>query len=148
MINFNTQIITIFTANYCSLKKVLSMELYFIIGILLVGLCAGVLSGLFGIGGGIVIVPALVMIFGLAQQTAQGTTLALLSIPVSLVAALNYTKAGLIDWKIAVILAVGFVIGGYFGSKIAVNIDATVMKKMFAILMIVLAVKMLLEKKT
>ncbi len=124
------------------------MELYFIIGILLVGLCAGVLSGLFGIGGGIVIVPALVMIFGLAQQTAQGTTLALLSIPVSLVAALNYTKAGLIDWKIAVILAVGFVIGGYFGSKIAVNIDATVMKKMFAILMIVLAVKMLLEKKT
>jgi len=123
------------------------MEIYYVVGILLVGLGAGVLSGLFGIGGGIVIVPALVMIFGLAQQTAQGTTLALLSIPVSLVAALNYTKAGLIDWKIAVILAVGFVIGGYFGSKIAVNLDATIMKKMFAVLMILLAAKMLLEKK-
>lgn len=123
------------------------MDIYIVLGILLVGLCAGVLSGLFGIGGGIIIVPALVMIFGLSQQTAQGTTLALLSIPVSLVAAINYTKAGLIDWKIAVILAVGFVIGGYYGSKWAVNIDADSMKKMFAVLMIVLAIKMLLEKK-
>lgn len=123
------------------------MTIYQIVGVLIVGISAGVLSGLFGIGGGVVIVPLLVMIFGLTQQTAQGTTLAMLSIPVSLVAAINYTKAGMVDWKIAIILAVGFIVGGFFGSKFAVNIDGAVMKKMFAVLMIVLAIKMLLEKK-
>jgi len=123
------------------------MTYYYLGGVLLVGLVAGILSGLFGIGGGVIIVPALVMMFGLSQQTAQGTTLAMLSIPVSLVAALNYTKAGMVSWKFAVILAIGFVIGGFFGSKFAVGIDGAVMKKMFAILMIILAVKMLLEKK-
>lgn len=123
------------------------MTVYYIGGVLLVGIIAGILSGLFGIGGGIVIVPALVMLFGFGQQTAQGTTLALLSIPVSLVAALNYTKAGMVDWKAAVILAIGFIAGGFFGSKMAVGVDGNVMKKMFAVLMIVMAVKMLFEKK-
>jgi uncharacterized membrane protein YfcA len=123
------------------------MTYYYLGGVLLIGLVAGVLSGLFGIGGGVIIVPALVMLFGLSQQTAQGTTLAMLSIPVSLVAALNYTKAGMVSWKFAIFLAIGFVIGGFFGSKFAVGIDGAVMKKMFAILMIILAVKMLLEKK-
>lgn len=123
------------------------MTIQYIAGILILGIVAGILSGLFGIGGGIVIVPLLVMIFGLSQQTAQGTTLAMLSIPVSLVAAINYTKAGMISWKVAILLAVGFMIGGFFGSKIAVNINADIMKKMFAVLMILLAVKMLVEKK-
>lgn len=123
------------------------MTIYYVGGVLIIGIVAGVLSGLFGIGGGIVIVPALVMLFGLSQQTAQGTTLALLSIPVSLVAAMNYTKAGMVDWKAAVILALGFIVGGYFGSKLAVGIDGALMKKMFAVLMIVMALKMLFEKK-
>ncbi len=123
------------------------MTILQIIGVLVLGLAAGVLSGLFGIGGGVVIVPMLIMIFGLSQQTAQGTTLAMLSIPVSLVAAINYTKAGMISWKIAVLLAIGFVVGGYFGSKFAVGLDGAIMKKMFAVLMIILAVKMLVEKK-
>ncbi len=128
-------------------KNETMMTYYTIGGVLLVGILAGVLSGLFGIGGGVVIVPALVMIVGLSQQTAQGTTLAMLSIPVSLIAALNYTKAGMVSWKYAVILAVGFMVGGFFGSKVAVGLDGQLMKKMFAILMIVLAIKMLLEKK-
>ncbi len=123
------------------------MTIYYILGVLVLGILAGLLSGLFGIGGGVVIVPILVILFGLNQQTAQGTTLAMLSIPVSLVAAMNYTKAGMISWKIAAILALGFIIGGFFGSKIAVSIDGVLMKKMFAILMILLALKMLLEKK-
>lgn len=123
------------------------MTIYYILGVLVLGILAGLLSGLFGIGGGVVIVPILVILFGLNQQTAQGTTLAMLSIPVSLVAAMNYTKAGMISWKIAAILALGFIIGGFFGSKIAVSIDGGLMKKMFAILMILLALKMLLEKK-
>lgn len=129
------------------LKTDIRMTIYHIVGVLILGIAAGVLSGLFGIGGGVVIVPLLVMFFGLSQQTAQGTTLAMLSIPVSLVAAINYTKAGMVSWRIAVILAVGFVIGVFFGSKFAVNIDGAVMKKMFAVLMIGLAIKMLLEKK-
>ncbi len=123
------------------------MTYYYIGGVLLLGVLAGILSGLFGIGGGVVIVPALVMLFGLSQQTAQGTTLAMLSIPVSIVAAINYTKAGMISWKVALMLAAGFMIGGFIGSKIAIGIDGAVMKKLFAILMIILAVKMLLAKK-
>ncbi len=123
------------------------MTVYYIGGVLIVGIVAGILSGLFGIGGGVVIVPALVMIFGLSQQTAQGTTLAMLSIPVSLIAAMNYTKEGMVNWKVAIFLAVGFMIGGFFGSKVAVGVDPALMKKLFAILMIVLAVKMLLDKK-
>jgi len=123
------------------------MTVYYIGGVLIVGIMAGILSGLFGIGGGIVIVPALVMLFGKDQQMAQGTTLAMLAFPVVLAAAYNYTKAEMVDWKIAGLLAIGFVVGGFFGSKIAVGIDGTIMKKMFAVLMLVLAVKMLLEKK-
>lgn len=122
------------------------MDIYYIIGILLLGILAGMLSGMFGIGGGIVIVPILVLVFGLSQQTAQGTTLAMLSIPVSFVAALNYTKAKMIDWRIALLLAVGFMLGGYFGSKMAISLDPGVMKKMFAVLMIAMATKFLLEK--
>jgi len=128
-------------------EKEMEMTYYYIGGALLLGIVAGILSGLFGIGGGVVIVPLLVMLFGLSQQTAQGTTLAMLSIPVSLVAAINYTKAEMVDWKIAVLLAIGFMLGGFFGSKFAIGIDGALMKKMFAVLMIVLAVKMLLEKK-
>lgn len=131
----------------CRIKKEIQMTYYYIGGVLLLGILAGVLSGMFGIGGGVVIVPALVIFFGLTQQTAQGTTLAMLSIPVSIVAALNYTKAGMIDWKVAIILAAGFIVGGFFGSKIAVGVDGAVMKKLFAVLMIVLAIKMLVEKK-
>lgn len=124
------------------------MSISSIIGIIILGVAAGVLSSLVGIGGGIVIVPVLVMAFGLSQQTAQGTTLAMLSFPVSLVAAITYHKKGMVDWKIALILCAGFVIGGYFGSKVAVELPTGTIKKIFAVIMIIIAVKFLfIDKK-
>ena len=128
-------------------QKTVNMELGAIIGIVILGLAAGVLSSMVGIGGGIVIVPVLVLVFGLSQHTAQGTTWAMLSFPVSLVAAITYHKKGLVDWRIAMILCVGFLIGGYFGSKVAVTIPAGTIKKVFAVLMIIIAIKFLFFEK-
>ncbi len=119
---------------------------YFLM-IILVGILAGVLSSLVGIGGGIVLVPALVIGFGFSQQMAQGTTLAMLSIPVSFVAAYSYSKNGFVDWKMAALLGIGFMIGGYVGSKFAMNLNTQTLKKMFAILMLVMALKMLFFDK-
>lgn len=123
------------------------MSISYIVGIILIGFGAGVLSSMVGIGGGIVIVPTLVLLFGMSQHTAQGTTLAMLSFPVSLVAAWTYTKKGMVDWKVAMILCVGFIIGGYLGSKQAVNLSPHIIKKVFAIIMIAIAVKYLFFEK-
>jgi uncharacterized protein len=118
-----------------------------IVGLIILGVIAGILSSLVGIGGGIVIVPVLVMAFGLSQHTAQGTTLAMLSFPVALVGALNYYKKGMVDWRIALILCVGFVVGGYFGSKFALGISEKTIKRFFACLMIIVAFKMFWETR-
>lgn len=124
------------------------MTLGSIIGLVALGILAGVLSSLVGIGGGIVIVPILVLLFGLSQHTAQGTTLAMLSFPVSLVAAITYHKKGMVDWRIALILCAGFVVGGYFGSKVAVDLPTGTIKKVFAVILIIVAVKFLfIDKK-
>ena len=118
-----------------------------IIGLLLVGLAAGFLSSMVGICGGIVIVPALVFFFGFAQKEAQGTSLALLSIPVAFVAAYNYHKQGQVDWKVALILACTFVVGGFLGSKFVLGLDTAIVKKIFAVAMIAIAVKYLFFDK-
>lgn len=123
------------------------MDIGYIIGLLAVGFLAGFLSSLVGIGGGVVVVPALVLIFGITQKTAQGTTLAMLSFPVALIAAYNYYKAGAVDWKIAGILAVTFIIGGFLGSKIVVGLDMSVVKKIFAVVMLIIAFKYLFFDK-
>lgn len=118
-----------------------------IAGIVAIGFIAGILSGMVGIGGGIVIVPALVILLGISQHTAQGTTLAMLSFPVSLVAAYQYSKQGNVDWKIALLLCFGFVLGGYLGSKFALSISSLMIKRIFAILLIVIAIKFLFFDK-
>lgn len=118
-----------------------------IIGLLLIGIVAGMLSGLVGIGGGIVIVPCLVLIYGLTQKEAQGTSLALLSIPVTFIAAYTYHKEGYVNWKIALILACGFVLGGFLGGKIVLGLDTAVVKKIFAVAMIIIAIKYLFFDK-
>lgn len=118
-----------------------------IAGIIAIGFVAGILSGMVGIGGGIVIVPALVLLLGISQHTAQGTTLAMLSFPVSLVAAYQYSKQGSVDWKIAMLLCLGFMLGGYLGSKFALSISSIVIKRIFAIIMIVIAIKFLFFDK-
>ncbi len=123
------------------------MTMTSILMIVLVGIVAGLLSSMVGIGGGVVIVPALVLLLGMSQHHAQGTTLAMLSIPVSLVAAFTYYKKGMVDWRIAIILAIGFVVGGYFGSRVAVNMSPLAIKRFFAIVMIVIALKYLFVDK-
>jgi uncharacterized protein len=126
---------------------VIVMSISTIIGLIILGIAAGALSAIVGIGGGIVIVPVLVMAFGLSQHNAQGTTLAMLSFPVALVSAYNYHKQGLVDWKFALIICFGFVIGGYFGSKVAIELSPRVIKRIFACLMIVVAIKMFYDTR-
>jgi hypothetical protein len=123
------------------------MNLGTLIVVIVIGIAAGALSGLVGIGGGIVIVPLLIMFLGFSQQTAQGTTLAMLSFPVSFVGAYTYWQKGMVDWKIAILLCLGFVVGGYFGSKYAVSVSPYLLKKIFAVLLIVIAVKFLFFDK-
>ncbi len=123
------------------------MSTGYILGILAIGLIAGFMSSLVGIGGGIIIVPALVMIFGLSQKMAQGTSLAMLSLPVAFIGAFNYYKEGEVNWKLALMLALTFVIGGFLGSKVALDMSTNVIKKVFAIFMIVVAIKYLFFDK-
>lgn len=123
------------------------MSTGYIIGLLVVGLAAGFLSSMAGVGGGIVIVPALVFLFGFNQKMAQGTSLAMLALPVAFIGAFNYYKAGEVNWKVALMLASTFVIGGFFGSKLALGISPTVLKKFFGILLMVIALKYLFFDK-
>jgi uncharacterized protein len=111
--------------------------------LLLVGLAAGILSGLLGIGGGILIIPSLVFFFGLTQHEAQGTTLALMVPPIGLLAAYTYYKEGHVDLKMAGLICVGFFIGGLLGAQVAGRIDATLLKKLFGVFLLITAVKML-----
>jgi uncharacterized protein len=111
--------------------------------LLLVGLAAGILSGLLGIGGGILIIPSLVFFFGLTQHDAQGTTLALMVPPIGLLAAYTYYKEGHVDLKMAGLICVGFFIGGLLGAQVAGRIDATLLKKLFGAFLLITAVKML-----
>lgn len=124
------------------------MSIALILGLILIGLLAGILSSMVGIGGGIVIVPCLVLFFGFSQHLAQGTTLAMLAIPVSIAGAYSYYQKGMVDIKVAMILAIGFVVGGYFGGKVAVNIPPLLIKKIFAFILILIAFKFLfIDKK-
>ena len=100
---------------------------------MLIGILAGILSGLVGIGGGVIMVPLLVLVLGFSQHQAQGTSLAVLVVPVTALAVYNYYKQGYIDWRYAAIIAVFFVIGGFFGSKIAIGLDQKMLKKIFGV---------------
>ena len=124
-----------------------SMSAAVIVGIVILGIIAGFMSSLVGIGGGLIIVPALVFIFGLNQKEAQGTSLLMLSLPVAFIGAYNYYKAGYSNWKFALLLASTFIIGGYLGSKVAIDMDISIVKKIFAIFMIVVAIKYLFFDK-
>ena len=113
----------------------------------IIGLAASILSGMIGIGGGIVIVPALVFVLGFTQQQAQGTSLGLLLLPVGILAVLNYYKQGYIDVKVVGIMCVTFILGGWLGSKIALSLPQETVKKIFAIILMIVAVKMLFFDK-
>jgi uncharacterized membrane protein YfcA len=121
----------------------MQMSIATLLILLMIGLLAGILSGLVGVGGGIIVVPALVYFLGLSQHSAQGTSLALMLPPIGILAAMNYYKAGALNIKYALIIAVAFIIGGYLGSKISITyIDEALMKKIFGIIMMVAAIKL------
>jgi uncharacterized membrane protein YfcA len=118
-----------------------------IITLIIIGLAAGMLGGLIGIGGGVLIVPALVFFLAYSQQQAQGTSLGLLVLPVAIFAVVNYYKKGYVDFRAVALLAVGFMAGSYWGSKLALTLPQETLKKCFAIFMLLLAVKLLFFDK-
>jgi uncharacterized protein len=122
-------------------KKQMTAQL--IILLLIIGLAAGMLSGLVGVGGGIIIVPALVFFLGFTQHEAQGTSLGLLLLPVGILAVMNYYNKGYIDIKVVLVMCVAFVIGGWLGSKLALSLSQETIKKVFAVVLFYTAFKML-----
>ena len=122
------------------------MDATVIIGLMILGLFAGYLSGMVGIGGGIVMVPVLVLLFGFTQHRAQGTTLALLIFPVGILGVMNYYKTGNVDLKTTLLLCVGFVLGSYLGSKTAIAVSQETLRKVFAFLLVAVAAKMFFQK--
>lgn len=115
--------------------------------LIMIGLGAGLFGGLFGIGGGLIMIPAMVFFLGLDQHTAQGTSLAVMLPPIGILAAYNYYKAGQVDIWYAVIIAVTFILGGYLGSKIALDVPEQLMKKLFGIFLILYALKLIFSKQ-
>lgn len=114
--------------------------------IALIGAAAGLLGGLLGLGGAIIIIPALVMLLGYSQQMAQGTALIMMVLPVGALAAFQYYQKGFVDVKAALIMAVFFFLGGFFGAKFATQIPQDILKRVFAVLLVGIAVKMWFQK--
>ena len=107
-----------------------------IIYLVLIGLAAGFMGGMVGIGGGVIIVPALVLLLGLSQHQSQGISLAMLLFPVGILGVINYYKKGHVDFKYAGLLAIGFLAGSYLGSKFSLSLPQDTVKKVFAVVMI------------
>lgn len=126
-------------------KDITPIKMSTILFLVCIGLLAGFLSGILGIGGGIVMVP-LLLVIGFTQHQAQGISLAAMLPPVTLLAVLQYSKEGYVDWKIALVISATFIIGGLFGSKLAVVINEQLLKRIFGVLMLIIALKMIFSK--
>ena len=123
------------------------MSLQLIAALITIGILAGIFSGFMGVGGGVVMIPLMILFLGYNQHEAQGLSLAVLAVPVTFLAAYTYHKSGhTIDWKFALIIAICFVLGGWLGSKIALRLDQTILKKIFAIVLVIAAVKLFFSK--
>ncbi|MGD0274988.1 MAG: TSUP family transporter [Syntrophales bacterium] len=116
------------------------------VAFILLGVVAGILSGMIGIGGGTIIVPALVILFGFSQHMAQGTTLALLVPPIGILAVWTYYRAGYVDLQTAGLVCIGFVIGGFIGAKVATNLTSAVLEKIFGIALLIISLKMIFTR--
>jgi uncharacterized protein len=124
----------------------MNMATQTLIILVIIGLITGFLAGMLGIGGGLIVIPALVMVMGMSQQGAQGTSLAMMLPPIGILAAYNYYKAGHVDVRFAIILAIMFIAGSYFGSKLAIKLSQDLLKKVFGIFLLLVAIKMLFWK--
>jgi len=114
--------------------------------LLVIGFATGILSGLIGVGGGIIVTPILVFLFGFTQQQAQGTTLAMLVPPIGILAAWTYYKAGYADLRTAGLLCLGFFFGGLIGARIATGLPTATLQKIFGIALFLISLKMILGK--
>ncbi|MFA7274788.1 MAG: sulfite exporter TauE/SafE family protein [Crocinitomicaceae bacterium] len=119
------------------------MTIQTILILVLIGVASGMLSGFVGVGGGVIIVPALVFFLGLSQHNAQGTSLFILLLPVGILAVMNYWKAGEINWKYGIIVSIAFVLGGYFGSKLSLKMSPHLVKFVFGLFMVVVSAKLI-----
>ena len=122
------------------------MTPWMIFSALALGSAVGVLSGMVGAGGNVVLIPALVFVYGMSQKTAQGTSLATMLLPITLLAFWRYHRAGQVNFKLAMVLAVGFAIGGYFGGAWAQGFSDLVLRRAFAVLLLALAMKLMLTR--
>jgi len=116
------------------------------IGLVLLGVLAGVLSGLAGVGGGIIVVPALVLLFGFGQHMAQGTSLAVLIPPVGLLAMIQYYRRGEVDLRAAILIAAGLVIGAILGAKVALGLPQVTLKRLFGVILLITSLRYLLVR--
>ena len=121
------------------------MEISTLVILVAIGLAAGAVSGFVCIGGGIIIVPALVYVLGLTQFEAQGTSLLLMLPPIGILAAMNYYQAGSMNWRYALVIAIAFIAGGYFGSKFSLKLDELLVKLIFGIIMLLVALRMIVS---
>lgn len=117
------------------------MAAWTIVSALILGAVVGILSGLIGVGGGVLLIPALVFLYGMSQKTAQGTSVATLLLPIGILAFWEYRKAGHVHLKLALLIAVGFAVGGYFGGLWAQDIPDAFLRRAFAVLLFGLAIK-------
>lgn len=122
------------------------MNISVVLSLVLIGLLAGFFSGTLGIGGSVIMIPLMILWINFSQHQAQGTSLAVLAVPVTLLAAFNYYKEGYVNWKYAAIIALTFIIGGYLGSKLAISINQMLLKKIFGGVLLIVALKMILGK--
>ena len=122
------------------------MSISVILLLVLIGLLSGFLSGLVGVGGGIIMVPLLIMVVGLTQFQAQGTAIFTMLPPIGILAAINYYKAGHVKWEYAILIAVTFVVGGYLGSNLSLSLSPSLVRRVFGIVMLITALKLLFTK--
>ena len=114
--------------------------------LIVIGILAGLLAGVVGVGGGIIMIPLMILLLGLSQHEAQGTSLAVMLPPIGILAAINYHREGFVKWEYAFIIATAFVISGYFGSKYAVNLRPEVLRRIFGVVMLLGALKLIFSK--
>lgn len=117
-----------------------------LISLVLIGLLAGFFSGALGIGGSVVMIPLMILWLNFSQHEAQGTSLAVLAVPVTLLAAYNYYQEGYVNWKFAAVIAITFIVGGYLGSKLTISINQALLKKIFGGVLLLVAIKMIFGK--
>ena len=114
--------------------------------LIVIGLLSGSLSGLVGVGGGIIMIPLLISFFGFTQLNAQGTAIFAMLPPIGILAAINYYQEGYVRWEYSLVIAIAFVVGGYFGSKISISISQHLVRQIFAIILFIVALKLFFSK--